>query len=394
MPDSDRKPSLVWFKAQAPGLRADGSSMVSLAMATHLAKQWDIHLVCLKTPSLTSDPAVVCVPPFSSVIVAKAGHQQTRRHRLVLGTWYHLLDRAGLKPLDASIEGSRPVSRALRDVVERTNATAAVLEYWTAGCLIDALGPIPSTLIVHDVAHLMGDRMTPSFFGRRRSAMIKRAELAACRRASNVAFLSTEDRDAFEELGVRNGTVVPVPVDVPGPIDAAELPAGQQSDKGTTALFLGGLDWWPNREALNWLLDLVWPCVVEQRPDAELLVVGTGRREDAVPGVSFTGFVSDLASLLAEAHVGVVPTVSGTGVKTKTLEMLKAGLPIVATANGVRGTSAGEAGALITDDPHEFARHIVTLLDSGALRRELSRAGRTALTRVHSADGLSERLFP
>ncbi len=66
----DPKPQLVWFKAQAPGIRNDGSSMVTMRFATELAKDFDLHLVCLRTPTTSTDPAAACAPPFTTVTVA------------------------------------------------------------------------------------------------------------------------------------------------------------------------------------------------------------------------------------------------------------------------------------------------------------------------------------
>ncbi len=385
MPDSDSRPSLVWFKAQIPGARLDGSSMVTLSMANELAKGWDLHLVCLPTPSRFDRGAPPDqLSPFASVTVAVPAHQRSRLHRWILGACYLGLDVLGLRPLAASVETSRPVRRTVEAVAERTGAKAAIVEYWTAGGLVNSLRSIPTTLVLHDVAHAAPQR---SAIGRWRAAAVRRSEFSACRRATKVVFLSAEDRIDFDQAGLANAVTVPVPMALP-------LRRDLRTFSGETVVFVGGLDWWPNREGLIWLLDHVWPKVLRQRPNATLKVIGSGSAGRSDPGVLFAGFVSDLENELRRARVGVVPTLSGTGVKTKTLEMLRAQLPIVATVNGTRGTSAQVAGALVTNDPDEFAANIISLLSDQARCRAIVDEGYEVLARSHSPEGLAGQFLP
>ena len=53
-----------------------------------------------------------------------------------------------------------------------------------------------------------------------------------------------------------------------------------------------------------------------------------------------TGFVEDLTSELAGAHVAVAPLRQGAGVKFKTVEALLHGVPVVATSSEPKASRA------------------------------------------------------
>lgn len=375
------KPQLVWFKAQAPGIRNDGSSMVTMRFATELAKDFNLHLVCLATPSTPADPTTACVPPFATVTVVKSPHQRSPAHRLAFGAWYTLLDKLSRRSMAASIEGSRSVQRAVRERVAEVGADVGIIEYWSAGRILEAMPKGRTTLILLDVEH---QRVPEEQTARR--ALVLNEELDACKRADKVVLLSDEDRHAFASLGVDNGVTVHIPVTA---IAETETNAANVS----TIVFLGHLDWGPNARGLDWFLQEVWPTVRAHRPDAMLRVIGRAGGQLDGDGVSYLGFVDDLPAALQNTNVGVVPTIDGTGVKTKTLDLLAAGLPIVSTSNGVRGTSASLAGALITNDAEEFASHVVTLLGDSAERERLAHEGRAALLGRHSPNDLASQLL-
>ena len=60
--------------------------------------------------------------------------------------------------------------------------------------------------------------------------------------------------------------------------------------------------------------------------------------------------------------MAVVPTRYGAGVKTKTVEALQYGVPVVATTIGAEGLPAqGLDAVVIADDPVLFAERVVSL---------------------------------
>jgi len=79
---------------------------------------------------------------------------------------------------------------------------------------------------------------------------------------------------------------------------------------------------------------------------------------------------------MQDVAVGVVPVISGTGVRLKLLEMLSMGIPTVATSLGCLGTE-GEHGKhlLVADDRDSFASAVSLLLSEAEVRKRLGSAG-------------------
>jgi GT2 family glycosyltransferase/glycosyltransferase involved in cell wall biosynthesis len=128
--------------------------------------------------------------------------------------------------------------------------------------------------------------------------------------------------------------------------------------------WLGGSDS-PNGDSLIWFMSDVMPLVVRHLPACRLTVTGDcppELRERFRQWAVFPGRVLDLARLYEDTRVAVVPTRYGAGVKTKTVEALQYGVPVVATTVGAEGIAAPDLDALmIADDPVRFAECVVSL---------------------------------
>jgi glycosyltransferase involved in cell wall biosynthesis len=75
-------------------------------------------------------------------------------------------------------------------------------------------------------------------------------------------------------------------------------------------------------------------------------------------------FADDLEALYANTKIVIVPILSGTGIKIKTLEAMSFSIPVVTTLLGVDGfPDKYENGCLVSDNPLEFAFNIRKLLD-------------------------------
>lgn len=137
-------------------------------------------------------------------------------------------------------------------------------------------------------------------------------------------------------------------------------------DGSPTFVFLGGLDFPPNRDGLTWFLAHAREAVLAAVPDFRLLVVGRGS-DTNLPAeaaawdgrVQALGWVDDLDDVLSSAAGLLSPLRIGSGTKIKVLEALARSLPVVATQHGVLGldVDAGD-GCLVRDDVAGLAQNL------------------------------------
>lgn len=216
-------------------------------------------------------------------------------------------------------------------------------------------------------------------------------------RYSLLTAVSQSEAEAVERLSGKAAQVVPNGV-----------ATREYTCRSTTAgvpgrmIYNGALSYAPNKEAVLWFVEAILPKIVEQVPDAHLVV--TGRAESAPdtlkthPRVLLTGFLPDLRPALAEAQVCVVPLRAGGGTRLKILEAWAAGLPTVATRIGAAGLEGGHDGdhLFLADVPTVFAEKTVALLRCATKRQVLASNARALVEARYDWDviveGLSEAL--
>ncbi len=178
---------------------------------------------------------------------------------------------------------------------------------------------------------------------------------------------------------------------VPNVVDVAAIAPIVPLTTEPRAIFVASFSYDPNRNALRFLLEEVFPRVWQELPDARLALVGAGldRPPSADPRVEALGFVEDLHAAYARARCAVVPLLQGGGTPLKLIEALAHGLPVIATSRAVAGLQLqGEAHCLLADDAASFAATLVRVLREGA--PEIGRRGRELAAERYSIEALSE----
>lgn len=150
--------------------------------------------------------------------------------------------------------------------------------------------------------------------------------------------------------------------------------------------FVGNMHTSANQDSLRYLVDEVLSLL----PDATLRVIGVCpevvESQYASNGnVSFTGCVDSVANSLGQCSIMLAPFAYGTGIKTKVLEAMALGIPVVTNSIGLEGiaVSIGE-GVLCADTPEGLAEEALSLLKNDVLRVQIAEAGRKYIQCNHT----------
>jgi glycosyltransferase involved in cell wall biosynthesis len=205
--------------------------------------------------------------------------------------------------------------------------------------------------------------------------------------------VSPEDAALFaRDFGVDNVEVVDNGVDV------TYFTPGNEPRERAQILFLGSLDWRPNQDAVEQLLQLA-PTVRREEPEARFVIVGRQppewlrRRVASAPGVELHADVNDVRPFLRRSTCLAVPLRIGGGSRLKILEALASGLPVVSTRLGAEGLHLEPGQHLdVCESPGEMTPLLIQSIRSPQRANSLAQAGREVVLQRYDWDVLAERL--
>ncbi|MFI0907824.1 glycosyltransferase [Streptomyces sioyaensis] len=226
--------------------------------------------------------------------------------------------------------------------------------------------------------------------------LFDRVYVPLLRRALAALVLTDEEEAGLRQvLGPRGPRLVRLPNGV------RTRPADEERD-GADVLFLARLQTRKRPEAFVRMAALVH----RKRPEVSFTLHGSdeGRltevrrliaEEELGEVVTYGGALAHDAAVrrTARATVYVLPSVDEP-FPMSVLESLAVGTPVVCTDScGIAGALQRRGAALVTDgSPEELADAVLRLLEDGALRERITRAGRTAVAEEFSLAAVADRL--
>ena len=218
-------------------------------------------------------------------------------------------------------------------------------------------------------------------------------ENRATRRADVVLTCSEVDRAIFQRLAPDTPSLV-----APNVVDVDKYDAARPM-KENRILYTGGMDWYPNRDAVEYFVRQILPSIRASVRGVRFVIAGrnppdTFRRSFADLGdVDFTGTVGDMREEIAKAAVCVVPLRIGSGTRLKILEAAAMAKPVVSTSVGAEGLNFRNGREIIlADKPEPFAHAVVKFLENEDQRNSIGRAARERVRTSYSLEALRSPL--
>ncbi|MEM0203271.1 MAG: glycosyltransferase family 4 protein [Archaeoglobaceae archaeon] len=165
-------------------------------------------------------------------------------------------------------------------------------------------------------------------------------------------------------------------------------------------LFTGNMSHPPNVSAVLWFYYNIYSYIKQEIPDVKFYIVGRDpnprvRKLNSDKSVIVTGRVEDVRPYFAKASVFVNPIIlDDGGIKTKVLEAMAMGKPVVSTPLGVRdlGVTDGK-NVVIAKNERDFAEKVIELLKDENERQRFGREARKFVEENYSWEKQSKILY-
>ena len=393
------RPSLLFLCQTLPYPPDSGVAIRTYHVLRILSRAFDITALCFyrRKGGLGSEdpaPGVDGLRQFARV-EAFPVPQERSMMRLV---WNHLRSVGRDRVYATFTYQSRPYTRRLQELVRARRFDLAHVDSIVLSRYLPLLGGLPVVLVHHNVESALLRRRAAIERGWRsaylgyQASLMEREERRWCGRCELNVAVSEADQAQLQAV-VRSAACAVVP----NGVDTAGFRPSPGRDDGM--IYVGGMEWLPNRDALQYFCEEILPQVRAAGEMAPVRWVGRAA-EDMRRGyqhrhrVELTGYVADIRPLVRDAACYVVPLRVGGGTRVKILDAWAMGKAVVSTSVGCEGLAV-ESGRniLIRDDPAGFAEAVCAVLKDGVLRRRLGAEGRLTVERHYSWDWIGESLL-
>jgi glycosyltransferase involved in cell wall biosynthesis len=223
-------------------------------------------------------------------------------------------------------------------------------------------------------------RRVPGHYGRYLHGSLQAIEVGHLNAYDALVVLTDADRQRLADRLKVNPPVYTSPFAIP---DSLELGVNRTPDEFVVdkIIFLGPYQHFPNYDAVEWLLENVYPKVHPRLKRPWFILGKWNLKDDKVrrwadlPGVTFTGFVDDLTPYFENALM-LAPIRIGGGIKTKILQGMLNCLPIIGHGFAFEGIDPVDGESALIRETSEG--YVDAVLKSSAEPRWASGIGRRA----------------
>lgn len=243
---------------------------------------------------------------------------------------------------------------------------------------------VESQLLARRIAH-EGNRLKRYYY-RMEAAKLKRYEREVCGEFDVNFTVSELDSSRLSAIAENARTRV-----IANGVDTNYFSKTTVPQDPNRLIIVSGMNWFPNRDAVLFMLRKIWPLIIDRFPQAKLQIVGASPPAEIVKAseeddrIEVTGFVDDVRPYMSAASIYLCPMRDGGGTRLKILDALSMSMPIVATTMAVEGIQVEpEREVLIGDTAEAFAAQVLRALQDPQLRSAVGRHGRAFVEREFS----------
>jgi len=219
---------------------------------------------------------------------------------------------------------------------------------------------------------------------------LKKAELSIINKTDGIISITFEDEKKLLKYGVK----IPLTT-IPVSIESQSL----NCDYLVNSFFhIGSMNWLPNLEAVNNLINNIFPKIRLKIPTAKLYLGGSFMPDtiqtSESEGIIVEGFINNVPNFITSNGIMLAPIKSGSGVRVKILESMSFGVPIVTTKIGIEGIhSTNGTDIMIANTEDEFIQNAIELSLSKEIRESIGRNAKKNIEENYQTEVITKKLI-
>ena len=217
------------------------------------------------------------------------------------------------------------------------------------------------------------DRKILSAYHRIQANRLRKIEEQYIAKMDGIMAVSEVDQAYFKLLN-QHAFVVPIGLDI--------LPSTSEESQAVSSPrfgFIGSMDWAPNQEGLQWLLDRV---LTQTNSDVQIVLAGRNFESAKLDipnhlNIEILGEIESTSTFWDQVDVLMVPLFSGSGTRVKIIEAFTHQKLVLTTAIGIEGIPATDGEhAVIRDGEGAWHEAINTIIENWSTYGAIKRNGR------------------
>lgn len=232
-----------------------------------------------------------------------------------------------------------------------------------------------------------------SLYYRYEASRLFKSEVQHCKSSDLNITCSNEDAEAMESSIGGKYLSVPNGVDV-----SYFYPNPSVSVAEKSIVIVGGLSWYPNREAVEYFIRKIWPLIKARIPGMSVDIIGRGPTSEMLKLAETDelfrvhGFVDDVRDYLWRAQFYLCPIRTGGGTKLKILDALASGCCIIADPFACKGIKVQNGVDVVyAETPESYVEALLELLDHPEQEASLREAGPELIREHYSYTGIGKQ---
>lgn len=328
------------------------------------------------------------------IFLPRLFNKRTAKIRYLLSYLLFTL-KTGLKTSNFVLGEIEFSPKRLMFVLENRKFDGVIFEYWYAYKSAASFRQhgIPCILDTHDILWKAFEQQVkvkpvPVFYKRRIRNLYKHQEQNAWKAFDRIITLNQLEQENIKAVVGEN-----IPVDfLPMGIDLNQWKYlwKRKNPVSPQICFYGGLSSEANVKSALWCLDKIMPFVWLKLPSAEFWLIGNRpvnillQRAEKDSRIKITGFVQDVAQVIAEMGVILCPWEGVFGFRSRIIEVMAVGVPLVVSEDAIAGMGIAEHAIKIGRTDAEIANNALEILENENMAQQMSLLARQDVEKKYS----------